>query len=117
MSIVNERAFEEAIEQSLIDHGGYEKGDPAKFDRALAIDRDILFRFIKTTQKDIWDALAGIHGAEVEKKFLYRLNQELETRGMLDCLRYGITDTARSSPSPILSRSADLIPPLKNFMI
>ncbi len=29
MSIVNEKAFEEAIEQSLIDHGGYEKGDPA----------------------------------------------------------------------------------------
>ncbi|MBF0387997.1 MAG: DEAD/DEAH box helicase family protein [Candidatus Omnitrophica bacterium] len=91
-SITNERAFEEAIEQSLIDHGRYEKGDPAKFDRVLAIDRDVLFRFIKTTQKDIWDALAGIHGADVEKKFLYRLNQELEVRGMLDCLRYGITD-------------------------
>jgi len=92
MSIVNERAFEEAIEQSLIDHGGYEKGDPAKFDRALSLDQSVLFRFIKATQKDTWDALAGIHGAEVEKKFLYRLNQELEVRGMLDCLRHGITD-------------------------
>ncbi|NTU49709.1 MAG: DEAD/DEAH box helicase family protein [Desulfobulbaceae bacterium] len=92
MSLTNERAFEEAIEQSLIDHGGYEKGDPVKFDRALAIDRDVLFRFIKVTQKDIWDALAGIHGADVEKKFLYRLNQELEVRGMLDCLRHGVTD-------------------------
>jgi len=91
-SITNEKAFEEAIEQSLIVHGEYEKGDPAKFDRALAIDRDMLFRFLKTTQKDIWDALAGIHGVDVEKKFLYRLNQELEVRGLLDCLRHGITD-------------------------
>ena len=33
-----------------------------------------------------------MHGAEVEKKFLYRLNQELEARGMLDCLRHGVTD-------------------------
>ena len=92
MSLINEHAFEEAIEQSLIDHGGYVKGNSANFDRLMCIDKVELFKFIRTTQKDAWDALAGIHGAEVEKKFLYRLNQELETRGMLDCLRYGITD-------------------------
>src|SRR3989338_2387007 len=91
-SITNEKAFEEAIEQSLIDRGGYEKGVPEKFDRVLALDRDVLFRFLKITQKETWDALAAVHGAEVEKKFLYRLNQELDTRGMLDCLRHGITD-------------------------
>ena len=65
MSITNEKAFEEAIEQGLIDRGEYEKGDPAKFERVLALDRDILFRFLKITQKDTWDALVGIHGAEV----------------------------------------------------
>ncbi|OGX39611.1 MAG: hypothetical protein A3D87_01480, partial [Omnitrophica WOR_2 bacterium RIFCSPHIGHO2_02_FULL_50_17] len=43
-------------------------------------------------QKDTWDSLSAIHGADVEKKFLYRLNQELDSRGMLDCLRHGITD-------------------------
>ncbi len=91
-SITNEKAFEEAIEQSLIERGGYEKGDPEKFDRSLALDRGTLFRFLKNTQKETWDALAAIHGAEVEKKFLYRLNQELDARGMLDCLRHGITD-------------------------
>src|SRR3989338_5542518 len=91
-SITNEKAFEEAIEQSLIDRGGYEKGVPEKFDRVLALDRDVLFRFLKDTQKETWDALAAIHGVEVEKKFLYRLHQELETRGMLDCLRHGVTD-------------------------
>ena len=92
MNITNEKAFEEAIEQSLVERGGYVKGDPADFDRALALDPKTLFRFIKDTQKDTWDALAAIHGAEVERKFLYRLNQELDTRGMLDCLRHGITD-------------------------
>lgn len=91
-NLVNERAFEEAIEQSLITRGGYEKGDPEKFDRCLALDKGVLFRFLKSTQKVTWDALASIHGAEIEKKFLYRLNQELEARGMLDCLRHGITD-------------------------
>jgi type I restriction enzyme R subunit len=91
-SITNEKAFEEAIEQSLIEHGGYEKGDPSKFDRAVAIDRSVLLHFLKETQKETWEALSTIHGIEVEKKFIFRLNQELETRGMLDCLRHGITD-------------------------
>jgi type I restriction enzyme R subunit len=91
-SITNEKAFEESIEQSLIANGGYIKGDATDFDRGLAIDSKMLFQFIKDTQKDTWDSLAIIHGAEVEKKFLYRLNQELDARGMLDCLRHGITD-------------------------
>ena len=91
-SITNEKAFEEAIEQSLIERGGYVKGDPAVFDRALALDTTVLFKFIKDTQKDTWDSLSAIHGAEAERKFLYRLNQELDVRGMLDCLRHGITD-------------------------
>ena len=95
ISITNEKAFEESIEQSLIDHGGYVKGDPNNFSRDLAIDQTVLFQFIKDTQKNAWDSLAAVHGADVEKKFLYRLNQELDTRGMLDCLRHGITDYAK----------------------
>jgi type I restriction enzyme R subunit len=92
MSIVNEKAFEEVIEQSLLAHGGYVKGDPENFVRTLAIDKDILFDFLKASQNESWEALTAIHGVEVEKKFLFRLNQELDTRGMLDCLRHGITD-------------------------
>lgn len=91
-NLINEKAFEEAIEQSLIERGGYEKGDLEKFDRSLALDRETLFRFLKAAQRETWDALAAIHGGDVEKKFLYRLNQELDARGMLDCLRHGITD-------------------------
>lgn len=91
-STIDEKAFEEAIEQSLIEAGGYVKGNPANFDRVLALDQTVLFKFIKDTQKDTWDSLVAIHGAEAEKKFLYRLNQELDNRGMLDCLRHGITD-------------------------
>jgi len=91
-SMTNEKAFEESIEHSLVSGGGYAKGDPNKFDRNLALDSAILFAFIKDTQKTTWDSLVAVHGADVEKKFLYRLNQELDARGMLDCLRHGITD-------------------------
>ncbi|MFH1283800.1 MAG: type I restriction endonuclease [bacterium] len=92
MNITNEKAFEESIEQNLLERGGYIKGDPKNFNRDLALDTTVLFKFINDTQKNMWDSLSAIHGADVEKKFLYRLNQELDTRGMLDCLRHGITD-------------------------
>ena len=91
-SIVNEKAFEDAIEQSLTTRGGYSKGDPRDYNRELALDTSALFKFIKDTQKTEWGKLAAIHGVDVEKKFLYRLNQELDARGMLDCLRNGVTD-------------------------
>lgn len=91
-SIINEMAFEDAIEHYLVQKGGYAKGYPEHFNRELALDPGVLIRFIKDTQEDEWNKLAGIHGAEVEKKFLYRLTQELDQRGMLDCLRNGITD-------------------------
>lgn len=92
MSKIDEKAFEEAIERSLINHGGYMKGDPTRFNRELALDPNTLINFIKDTQKNEWDRLVRVHGVEVEKKFLYRLTQELDNRGMLDCLRHGITD-------------------------
>ncbi len=92
MNITNEKSFEDAIEQSLIEHGGYIKGNPANFNHEFALDISILLKFIQETQKEEWDKLSLIHGNEVEKKFLYRLNQELENRGMLDVLRNGITD-------------------------
>ena len=39
-----EIAFEAAIEESLLTHGGYLKGDPEAFDRELALDRAELLR-------------------------------------------------------------------------
>jgi len=45
-----EQAFEEAIEKSLIDNGGYTKGYPSDFSRELAFDSKIIFAFLKDTQ-------------------------------------------------------------------
>ncbi len=42
-----ENQFETDIEYSLINHGGYQKGNPKAFDRKLALDTDTLIGFIK----------------------------------------------------------------------
>ena len=92
MSRINEHAFEEYIAGELVAGGGYLRGNPDNFSRDLALDISILLKFIKDTQDVKWEELEEIHGGEVEEKFLKRLNQELDQRGMLDCLRNGVTD-------------------------
>ncbi|MFN5729037.1 MAG: type I restriction endonuclease subunit R, partial [Pseudanabaena sp.] len=80
------------ILDSVLVNGGYQLGNAANFDRELALDKTTLWKFIQTSQPESWQKLAAIHGSTVEQKFGDRLSQELENRGMLDVLRYGITD-------------------------
>ncbi len=90
--IHTEKAFEEAIESHLLENGGYIKGDPADFDRELALDKDVLFGFLKETQPNKWEKSLSIHGDAAESKVMRRLVDELDNRGMLDVLKNGFTD-------------------------
>ncbi|MCB1175116.1 MAG: type I restriction endonuclease subunit R [Leptospiraceae bacterium] len=91
-AIHTEEAFEEAIEQHLLDHGGYVKGDAENFDPATALDTATLFAFLQATQPRKWEKLEKVHGAQVKQKVIYRLTRELELRGMIDVIRKGFTD-------------------------
>jgi type I restriction enzyme, R subunit len=91
-SQTTEQAFENAIIYHLSNSGGYQLGDPANFSKDLALDKTVLLQFVQASQPQAWQKLSEIHGLTVESKFIQRLYQELEFRGMLDVLRYGITD-------------------------
>jgi type I restriction enzyme R subunit len=86
-----ERAFETAIEHSLLTRGGYVKADPAGFDRVRALDPTAVLSFIQATQPREWAALAAIHKDDAGKTLLDDLCRALEdpNRGMLDVLRHG----------------------------
>ena len=45
-----EKRFEQDIEASLLTHGGYQKGNPAAFDRERALDTGTFLSFIRTSQ-------------------------------------------------------------------
>jgi len=91
-TITTEQAFEEAIEKSLIEKGGYAKGDPSDFSRELAFDPKAIFAFFKDSQPQSWKKLSEIHGSQTESKVLQRLFKELDNRGTLDVLRNGFVD-------------------------
>ena len=84
-----EIAFEAAIEESLLTHGGFLRGDPEAFDRELALDRGELFAFLRGSQPKIWAKLEGLLGRQTEATVLDNLQGALAARGSLDVLRHG----------------------------
>lgn len=84
-----EKAFEDAIEDSLLSYGGYLKGDPNNYNRELALIPDELFQFITDTQQKVWDELRKIHNERLDAVFLDALAKNLETQGTLNVIRHG----------------------------
>ena len=89
---VDEKLFEDAIEESLLTQQGYLKSLPSNFDATLGLDMDELFAFIEATQATDWEDLAGRHGHEARTRFAKRLASELDSRGTVDVLRRGVVD-------------------------
>lgn len=81
--------FEEAIEQNLIQQGGYISGKPKDFDAARALFTTDVIAFINKTQAAKWQAIQNFHGAKADTVLLDSLGKELTSKGMLNVLRHG----------------------------
>lgn len=87
-----EITFENEIEYSLIENGGYIKGDSQNYNREYAIDDTLLFSFLQDSQPKEWDKLIIKHGTMAKENFLKKLYKDLDKHGMLYLLRHGIID-------------------------
>jgi type I restriction enzyme R subunit len=90
--IHSEAAFEDAIEQHLLNVGGYVKSTSERYNKSYAIDTKQLFGFLQNSQPKEWEKLKSVHRSEIETKILFRLDKEMTNRGALDVLRNGFTD-------------------------
>lgn len=88
----DERTFEQEIEWCLINQNGYKKGNPADYDRTLAMDTKAVIAFIKETQPKEWADICKNNGETTGKGFLSRLRNELDKKGIIDVLRHGVVD-------------------------
>lgn len=86
-----ELAFEEAIEEALL-QSGYTKGNTADYHKEFCVDETLLFQFLQSSQPLKWSKSETLHRADTPTKLLQRLHKELETRGALDVIRNGFTD-------------------------
>lgn len=87
----DERAFEDAIEHSLVENGGYRRGDPNDFDAERGIFPAAVLEFIKKTQPDKWTYLENSRQSEAEQTLLDDLCRALDSNseGCLSVLRHG----------------------------
>ena len=87
-----EIGFEKYIEEQLVNFHEYEIRKPSEYDKQYCVDREVVLRFIKSTQPKEWEKLEEHRGSFAEDKFFKRLNEEIKARGLLDVLRKGIKD-------------------------
>ena len=113
---ISERAFEEAIECTLLRGGpdacpvdatlelpsgngdglvpgGYHRRSPEDYDRSLCLIPADVVDFLLASQPREWEKLKQHHAADVKTRFLGRLAREVQRRGALDVLRNGVKDS------------------------
>ena len=90
--------FEDHIESYLVDTNNFsslsdkykDNKDIYDVDRCL-IDEDFV-EFVKTTQPDEWNKFCSQYPIEPEKKICFRLNEEINKRGLISVLKKGFSD-------------------------
>ena len=92
-----EIALQEHLIDSLVLGKGYLRrvGSPKSrdyagevhYDAALAMDRELVLRFIQSTQPDEWAKLNEHYPGSEEEVFFKQLDKALKSRGLLDVLR------------------------------
>jgi type I restriction enzyme R subunit len=87
-----ESGFEEFIEQQLVELHSYRSRPSSSYDKAFAMDTELMWEFIQNTQPDVVIKLQEQHGADQVMNFFARLDGEIKARGILSVLREGITD-------------------------
>lgn len=90
-SIHKEKILQEHLIAELVAGEGYERRNAkTDYDRALAMDRTLVLRFIQTTQPEAWEKLTQHYTSSAEEVFFKQLEKALKDRGLLDVLRKGI---------------------------
>ncbi len=89
--IHQEKVFEAHIVACLTSDQGYVERDCAShYDVARALDPELLFRFLKTTQHDAWQTLEEHYSTQAEAEVLKRLEKALKENPTHVVLRDGI---------------------------
>lgn len=90
--ILSEKEFQRFILDRLSENG-YEVQPASGYDRLFAVNRENLFRFLRTTQPEKMEALTKIYKKDVEDTIVAAINTEETKKGgsRLDVLKHGVT--------------------------
>ncbi|MDI1243918.1 MAG: type I restriction endonuclease, partial [Rhodoferax sp.] len=116
MSLHKEISFETDICQHLSQHGWlYAEGDAAGYDRARALFPADVLAWVQATQPKAWETITKNHGSKAADTLLTRLRDQLDQRGTLDVLRFGLELLGLKTPlklaefKPALAINPDIL--------
>jgi type I restriction enzyme R subunit len=99
-NVHKEDVLQEHLIESLVSTQGYLRrvgSDKSRryvgeihFDKPLAMDRELVVRFLKTTQAESWEKLEQHYSDSAEDVLFKQLDKALKDRGLLDVLRQGL---------------------------
>lgn len=78
------------IIDQLVANQAYRQRGTEKFDRGLAMDKELVLEFVKSTQYHEWKKLEEHYTNAAEAELFKQLDKALKDRGVLDVLRQGI---------------------------
>lgn len=85
-----EIVLEDHLVAQLVGNQGYIERTPEEFDRDLALDKELVLRFVQETQPEEWQKLEAQYSGSAEAELFKQLEKALKSRGTLDVLRSGI---------------------------
>lgn len=90
--ILTEKEYQHYIMDELVKHGYVIRNAKTDYDRAFAMDRGMLFKFLQNTQPEAMDALTKIYKDKTEDTVVSFLNAEMtkERSSLLNVLKNGV---------------------------
>ena len=87
----SEKAFQNDIIAHLVSTGYCKRGSE-NYNRASCLDPELTLKFIHDTQPREWRKFERVYGDDAERKFFYRLVNEIDKKGTINVLRNGFKD-------------------------
>ena len=84
--------YQREIIDHLVNENGYVERSHRNFDKNHALDRELLFEFLKNTQPDVLEELSKIFGDDLEETIINTINNFVTSKrgSLLDALKHGI---------------------------
>lgn len=88
---IREERFEKHIVDKLCElHGYVKRHDAQHYDRDKAIDEDLVWQFLQSTQSEVLARIKVRHGDGAQERVISQLVRDLNKRGVVDIMRSGI---------------------------
>ena len=87
-----EKGLETHITDYLVNVNKYIQRDSADFNSATCLDEELLFQFLDATQPNAVAKLKNHHRELYRQKVIKRLNDQIQSKGIIEVLRKGIVD-------------------------